>query len=171
LGLHPIARFRFTFSSSAPVFDFLFSGAVTALLTLTSGLTAFQQSRFMLSPMDAIAYICFVLIASLFGTIFGVLAHYARAHFTYYPEDLGLGEPWDTLTRDNYGFEKHVIGAKWDDNGFWDVDSNRNLIYYAVSGFATPLLFGVMFFSYRTEVVDLSCRGFSLLGLTPIVCP
>jgi hypothetical protein len=120
--------------------------------------------------MVAFAYICFVLIASLFGLVLGICGHYARAHFTYYPEDLGLGEPLDTLTRDNYSFEKYVIGAKWDDNGYWDSLSNRNLAYYAISGFAAPLIFGLVFFTERALVVDMSCRGFNAIGLTPIVC-
>jgi hypothetical protein len=120
--------------------------------------------------MVTFGYICFVLIASLLGGIIGFVGHYARAHFTYFPEDLGLGEPWDTLTRDNYAFEKHVVGAKWDDNGFWDVDSNRNLAYYVISGFAMPLVLGVIFFSERAQIVDISCQGFIALGLTPVVC-
>ncbi len=120
--------------------------------------------------MYGFAYICFVLIASLFGGVFGVLAHFARSHFTYLPEDLDLGEPWDTLFRDDYAFEKHVIGAKWNDNGFWDADSNRNLIYYAVSGFATPLVFGFMFWTERVAFVEFSCKGFDAIGMTPIVC-
>lgn len=120
--------------------------------------------------MVTFGYICFVFIASLFGGIIGFLGHYARAHFTYFPEDLGLGEPLDSLTRDDYSFEKYVVGAKWDDNGYWDVDSNRNLAYYVISGFALPLIFGVIFFSYRAEVVAASCQGFKVLGLTPIAC-
>jgi hypothetical protein len=120
--------------------------------------------------MVTFAYICFVLTASLLGFFLGVAAHYARAHFTYFPEDLGLGEPLETLTRDDYAFEKYVVGAKWDDNGFWDVDSNRNLAYYAISGFAMPLITGAMFFSERAQIVAISCRGFEALGLTPVVC-
>jgi hypothetical protein len=120
--------------------------------------------------MITVAYICFVAIASIFGIAIGVLAHFARAHFTYVPEDLGLGEPWNTLTRDDYGFEKHVVGAKWDDNGFWDADSNRNLAYYAISGFVMPLIFGFIFWPERHQFVALTCRGMQAMGLSPIVC-
>jgi hypothetical protein len=120
--------------------------------------------------MVTFAYFCFVFIASLVGVPLGVLVHYARAHFTYFPEDLGLGEPLDSLLRDDYAFEKYVVGAKWDDNGFWDVDSNRNLAYYAISGFALPLIFGAMFFPYRAQIVAFTCHGFNAIGLTPIVC-
>ena len=30
---------------------------------------------------------------SVFGALLGIIAHYWRAHATYFPEDLGLGEP------------------------------------------------------------------------------
>ncbi len=120
--------------------------------------------------MVTIAYVFFVFVACIFGGLIGVASHYARAHFTYTPEDLGLGETWSTLTRNGYFFEKHVIGAKWDDNGFWDSDNNRNLAYYAISGFIAPLVIGAIFFAQRAEFVGLACRGLNQLGLTPLVC-
>ncbi len=120
--------------------------------------------------MIATAYLFLIFVASLFGLVIGVLSHYARAHFTYLPEDLGLGEPWDTLTRNDYGFEKHVIGAEWDDNGFWDSDSNRNLAYYAISGFAMPLVLGLVFWSERASIVAVTCSGLNALGLSPLIC-
>ena len=86
--------------------------------------------------MTGFVYICFVLAASVVGALLGGLGHFWRAHATMFAEDLGLGEPLDTLTRDNYQFEKHVVGAEWDDAGFWAPDSIRNFIYYVASGFA-----------------------------------
>jgi hypothetical protein len=120
--------------------------------------------------MVTLAYICFVLVASLLGIPLGALAHFARAHFTYFPEDLGLGEPLNSLTRDDYSFEKYVVGAKWDDNGFWDAESNRNLAYYVISGFVSPLILGVVFFGQRVEIVAVSCQGFKAMGLSPLLC-
>jgi hypothetical protein len=120
--------------------------------------------------MVTLAFIFFVLVACMLSTIFGVLAHFARAHFSYTPEDLGLGEPWDTLTRDGYQFEKNVIGAQWDDNGFWDSESNRNLAYYAISGFVSPLIFAGLFWGHRAEFVGWTCSGLIKLGLQPIIC-
>ncbi len=72
----------------------------------------------------------------MIGALLGGLGHFWRAHATMFAEDLGLGEPLDTLTRDNYQFEKHVVGAEWDDAGFWAPDSVRNFIYYVASGFS-----------------------------------
>jgi hypothetical protein len=44
--------------------------------------------------------------------VLGFIGHYKRSHLQFPPEDLGLGEPLDTLTRENYQFEKNVLGTK-----------------------------------------------------------
>lgn len=121
--------------------------------------------------MVALAYIVFVLAAAVLGALLGIGAHFWRAHATMYAEDLGLGEPLDTLTRDDYQFEKHVVGAEWDDAGFWDPGSPRNLVYYMASGFLVPLFFGVLLWSGRADVVAATCKGLLRLGLQPPLCP
>lgn len=83
--------------------------------------------------MTGFAYICFVFAVSVIGALLGGIGHFWRAHATIFAEDLGLGEPLDTLTRDNYQFEKHVVCAEWDDAGFWAPDSVRNFIYYVAA--------------------------------------
>ncbi len=109
--------------------------------------------------MTGFAYISFVFAASVIGALLGGLGHFWRAHATRFAEDLDLGEPLDTLTRDNYQFEKHVVGAEWDDAGFWAPDSVRNLIYYVASGLTAPLLLGIGFWSLRREIVQAICSG------------
>jgi hypothetical protein len=121
--------------------------------------------------MSSVAYLFFVFVACIFGALLGFVGHFARAHFTYEPEDLGLGEPWESLFRDGYNFEKNIVGAKWDDNGFWDAESNRNLLYYIGCGFVAPLIFGFAFWSERVAVVTSVCDGLFAVGLTPLVCP
>ena len=124
--------------------------------------------------MTGFAYICFVFAASVVGALLGGLGHFWRAHATMFAEDLGLGEPLDTLTRDNYQFEKHVVGAEWDDAGFWAPDSVRNFIYYVASGFTAPLLLGIGFWGQRSEIVGAICSGLPSPGLPLITgshCP
>ncbi|MCA0432627.1 MAG: hypothetical protein LCH46_05130 [Proteobacteria bacterium] len=121
--------------------------------------------------MVEIAYLAFAFGACLLGAVLGWVGHFWRSHTTFPPEDLGLGEPWDTLTRENYQFEKHVVGAKWDDAGYWDDLSNRNLIYYVASGFAGPLLLAVFFWHERASLVLSICGGLTRFGLSPPLCP
>jgi hypothetical protein len=130
-----------------------------------------QATRFRYKwHVETLNFLALTVIASLLGAALGFLAHFARAHLTFPPEDLGLGEPWDSLTRDDYNFEKYGIGAEWDDNGYWDDASNRNLIYMVASGFLMPYLFALLFWEQRSEVVASVCGGLRLLGLNPPTC-
>jgi hypothetical protein len=121
--------------------------------------------------MTDTAYIAFVLSVSLLGGVIGIAGHFWRAHATYFPEDLGLGEPLNMLTRDDYIVEKYVADAEWDDAGYWDPDSLRNLIYYIVCGALGPLVAGAALWSERALLVTAACQGLTTLGLTPPLCP
>ncbi|WP_373504926.1 hypothetical protein [Aestuariivirga sp.] len=120
--------------------------------------------------MADFAYIAFVLAFIVLGTLLGILAHFWRAHATIVAEDLGLGEPLNTFTRDDYQWEKHVVGAEWDDAGFWDPGSVRNLLYYMASGAFTPLLIGVALWGERAQLVTLACQSLAKLGLNSPLC-
>ncbi|MFO1122117.1 MAG: hypothetical protein U1F47_07355 [Hyphomicrobiales bacterium] len=121
--------------------------------------------------MTELAFLGFVFTGCIVGTLLGIFAHYWRAHATMFAEDLGLGEPLDTLTRDDYQFEKNVVGAEWDDAGFWAADSVRNLVYYMSSGFLVPLFLGLALWGQREAVVTALCTGLTGVGLAPPLCP
>lgn len=121
--------------------------------------------------VTGIAYILFVIAASVLGGLLGIAAHYWRAHATMYAEDLGLDEPLNTMMRDDYQWEKHVVGAEWDDAGFWDPGSVRNLVYYMLSGICMPLLLGVALWSERGTVVSTACSLIAATGLNSPICP
>lgn len=121
--------------------------------------------------MTDLAYIGFILAMSVFGALLGVIAHFWRAHATRFPEDLGLGEPLNMLTRDNYVVEKYVAETEWDDAGYWDGESVRNLVYYLVIGALGPLILGFAFWSQRHELVTATCQSLTSLGLAPPLCP
>jgi hypothetical protein len=121
--------------------------------------------------MTDLAYIAFVLALSVFGALLGIIAHYWRAHATVFPEDLGLGEPLNMLTRDDYAVEKYVVEAEWNDAGYWDGESVRNVIYYILAGGAAPLILGFAFWSERYPLVTAICQGLTSVGLTPPLCP
>ena len=120
--------------------------------------------------MAEFAYIAFVLAFTVLGSLLGLVAHFWRAHATIYAEYLGLGEPWDSFTREDYQWEKHVIGAEWDDAGFWDSGSVRNLIYYMASGAAVPLVLGTVFWGDQVEFVATMCKIAASIGLKSPLC-
>ena len=121
--------------------------------------------------MTDLTYIIGVLLSVFVGAGFGFAAHFARAHFTTYPERV-TGNDWmdDAMSNNDIVFESQVVGAKWDDNGFWDADSNRNLIYYVATCAAAPVMAGIWFWSDRVQVVGAFCHTAMGLGLTPPMC-
>jgi hypothetical protein len=74
------------------------------------------------------------------------------------------------LNGEYIAFEKHVSGAKWDDNGFWDASRNRNLIYYMISGFSASFVFGIIHWPERADLVARACNGLACLGLHSPLC-
>ena len=120
--------------------------------------------------MADLAYIAFVFAFTVLGALLGILAHYWRAHATMYAEDLGLGETLNTLTRADYAWEKHVVGAEWDDAGYWDPHSVRNLVYYMASGTGVPILIGAALWSERHGVVAAFCSTLADIGLKSPLC-
>jgi hypothetical protein len=120
--------------------------------------------------MTGLAYIALVFAATVMAGLLGVLAHFWRAHAKIIPEDLGLGEPLNTLTREDYQFEKYVVRADWDDNGYWDGESARNLVYYVLSSAGAALAAGAIGWGYRGQIVMEFCRVSASLGLGPPIC-
>ncbi len=120
--------------------------------------------------MVDLAYIFFVVAATLLGGLIGFVSHFARSNFSR-PEKIIDDDDFlsDVLngamgSRD-YMFEKHVVGAKWDEGGYWDEYSTRNLIYMVLGGLLTPLLLGIALWPERTNIVTLACSGLSNIGL------
>jgi hypothetical protein len=120
--------------------------------------------------MTELAYLALVFAATVAAAFLGAAAHFWRAHAKIIPEDLGLGETLNTLTRDDYQFEKHVVGAEWDDNGYWDGGSARNLVYYILSSAAAVVIAGAIGWGYRENIVAGFCKAFAHIGLSPPIC-
>jgi hypothetical protein len=117
-----------------------------------------------------LAYIAFVFIAALLGTLLGVLGHFARAHLRLWPEKVTDSDILNTLMMDGYLFEKYAVEAEWDDAGYWDSMSLRNLFYYMISGFGMPVLLGLMFWSDRAPIVAATCKILTSSSLHPPLC-
>jgi hypothetical protein len=141
----------------------------------TKDIQDFLSSFAHIGRMVTVNYIVFVFVAAVVGSFLGFCGHFARAHLTYTPEELFDGGVGTDLINDMFSahsltFEKHVIGAKWDANGYWDSENNRNLIYYCVSGFVAPIIIGALFWSDRAKLMSAVCHGLLKTGLHPPLC-
>jgi hypothetical protein len=121
--------------------------------------------------MQNAAYIIFVLCAAVLGALLGIAAHFWRANAAYVPEKLfDDGDIANGLFMDNYLAEKYIVGAEWDDNGYWSSGSVRNLLYYMISGFVAPLAAGLIFWSERVKILEGICKGIAYFGLNSPLC-
>jgi hypothetical protein len=127
------------------------------------------------TDLTDLAYIFFVIAATVVGGVIGFASHFARANLSR-PEKL-IDD--DDLLSDllngamgprDYMFEKHVVGAEWDEGGFWDELSNRNLVYLVLSGLSVPAMLGIILWPQRAPVVALACSGLNHIGLHSPFC-
>jgi hypothetical protein len=119
----------------------------------------------------SLSYILLATLAVFVSAAAGFVAHHVRSHFTYSPEritDIDIVD--QALSGEDILFESQVVGAKWDDNGYWDVDSNRNLIYYMASFAGMTLLASLWFWPDRVKLVGQFCTFMSWVGLSSPLC-
>ena len=125
--------------------------------------------------MTGIIYIFFVFVGIVLGGCLGFIGHFLRSNFSgpekLFDDEDGASDVLNTLMGDrNYMVEKYVVGAKWDDNGFWDQLSNRNLVYMVLISMAPILFLGLVGWPARAEVVAVVCKGLTQIGLHSPLC-
>ncbi|CAN5528939.1 hypothetical protein BH10PSE7_BH10PSE7_02630 [soil metagenome] len=120
--------------------------------------------------MVDLTYIGLVLSMCVIGVFLGIAGHFLRANATPYPEKLFDSDLYNEAFMDGYFFEKYAIGAEWDDSGYWDGNSLRNLAYYIISGFMVPALVGLYFWDQRAAIVPVACHWMQSAHLHPPLC-
>jgi hypothetical protein len=102
------------------------------------------------------------------AVILGIVAHAAKSHMDPFPDQIfDKGDPLNLIVPD-YDLVNLAIGNEYDDSGYWEYLSLRNLLTYVVLSVLSVwmlryLLGGVLF---RDEL----CREFTRFGLTPLFC-
>jgi hypothetical protein len=119
--------------------------------------------------MTILFYCLIVIFAALLGAGFGALFHYVRADMPN-PEKLYDNDLMNELVIEDHWFEKYIVGAKWDENGYWDGRSIRNLLYYVISSGGFPLLLGLILWPKREGIVGAVCGQLTNWGAHPPLC-
>jgi hypothetical protein len=124
--------------------------------------------------MSDLFYILLIFFSAMIGAGLGYFANFVRGDMGG-PEKLLEGGlianiANDMLNRHDLMFEEHVVGATWDEYGNWDSSNKRNLLYYVISGFAIPIICGIIFWPFRAEIVKVTCHGLQAIGLHPPLC-
>jgi hypothetical protein len=121
--------------------------------------------------MTTFAYIVLVVTGSALGGLAGIAAHWWRANATAYPEKLFDDERWNmAFGGADYVYERDVVKAEWNDAGWWEYYSLRNLLYHVVWGMAAPVLLGAWFWSERATAVAKTCEAAAWIGWAPLFC-
>lgn len=84
------------------------------------------------------------IIAEVIFFILGVTGHVVRAVFNLYPDRLSDKPMMDLVISDGFNLGDYLLGTEYDDNGFYRLDSIKNLRISVsttmVGGFAMMLL-------------------------------
>ncbi len=109
----------------------------------------------------------YYLVAIPVLALFGIFTHLSRGLFNVYPDRGYTGTPregysfTDDFLSENYSFTDYLVGTEYDDNGYYDLHSLKNLriaCQFAVFGGLAALLFlpgvDVLF----RQAVDLVAR-------------
>jgi hypothetical protein len=108
------------------------------------------------------------LALTVAGAILGILAHVAKSHMDPFPDQIfDKGDPLNVIVPD-YDMLNLAVGNEYDDAGYWEYLSLRNLLTYVLLSVLTVwtlryLVGGIVF---RDEL----CREIMRIGLTPLFC-
>lgn len=82
--------------------------------------------------MAAEAHLWHYAIAGLAFVLFGAVGHISRAIFNIFPDRLS-DKPWmDMLISDGYSFGDYLFGTEYDEAGYYELYSLKNLRMYVI---------------------------------------
>jgi hypothetical protein len=126
--------------------------------------------------MLELKYLALLFCLSVLGGLAGLAGHYWRSEVGD-----GTGANEDPIheagslvvlpAHEDRWFEKNVIKADWDSDGWWEFASLRNFLYYVGGGALAPWLAGLLLWPNRAQVLIEACRPLAQIGLVPVFCP
>ena len=104
------------------------------------------------------------------GLVLGVALHWWKAHADPYPDVMDKDDPALNLALGQYTFENYVADSRYDDAGFWEYYSLRNLFFYLSIGLGSvigPVYATVEGHAYARDGL---CAVANIVSLKPIFC-
>jgi len=126
--------------------------------------------------MVDLKYLGFLLCVSVACGLVGLAAHFWRSEVgngTGANEDpvYERGRLVVLAPHEDRWFEKHVLKADWDSDGWWEFASARNFAWYVGVSALLPWVAGLAAWAYRAEILADACRPLGAIGLIPLFCP
>ena len=109
-----------------------------------------------------------VFIYTVLAVIAGFFFHFWKSNFDPMPDRWSGNEAIDMLTTE-HSLDKKMFGTEYNDNGFWQWHSLRNIAYYVLTTVAAVWLFIAA--TGLQPSTDLLCTALKTLGQKPLFCP
>jgi hypothetical protein len=108
---------------------------------------------------------------TLLGLLLGFAGHWWKSHADPYPDILDKDNPALNIALTEHTMVNYALDHRYDDAGFWEYYSLRNLLFYVSTG-----VVGVWVLVYATADGHAAaraafCNVTGFFGMTPIFCP
>jgi hypothetical protein len=105
-----------------------------------------------------------------FGLLLGVAMHWWKAHADPYPDVMDKDDPGLNLALGEYKIENYLADSEYDDVGFWEYYSVRNLLFYVSIGVTAVLGPVYATAAGHAHARDTLCSIAGAIRLNPIFC-
>lgn len=120
--------------------------------------------------MATFEFLCIWFVALVAGILAGCGTHYWHAFLVRHPDKLFEGYRWRDHLLNGALSSRYEWWADYDEDGWWEFYSLKNLAYHMIVPVGAAILFGLVFWSQRADVVRSVCRSLGTIGLSPLFC-
>jgi hypothetical protein len=117
-----------------------------------------------------VAFLEFFLWAMI-GLIAGFAAHWWKANADPYPDIIDKDRPLMNMALTEYSVTNYALDHAYDEAGFWDYYSLRNLLFYLSGGVGSVLLAVYATAEGHALAREGLCKVAGVVGLVPVFCP
>ncbi len=104
------------------------------------------------------------------GLVLGVALHWWKAHADRFPDQLDKDDPLLNMALTEYSVVNYVADSRYDDVGYWEYYSLRNLFLYVALALFAVLVPVYATVEGHTAARDGLCAVANVANLKPIFC-
>ena len=108
---------------------------------------------------------------TVLGLIVGFVGHWWKSHADPYPDILDKDQPTLNVALTEHTLVNHALDHRYDDAGYWEYLSLKNLKFYLVCGLIGVLLPVYASTEWHDAARSALCSATHTIGLKPIFCP
>lgn len=109
-------------------------------------------------------YLLMLGVFSALAAVLGFATHTGHSYLAIWPD---LYWKWQLRARSPEG---RYAWADYDEEGFWEFASMRNVLLYVGTNLAMVWGFGFWFWDRQEQALAAVCSGFRYIGTTPLFC-